>query len=103
MLNEQVAWRRLGGQTCSPRARGRLVIGLERSTPSGSYLLIIFVTLENKKFSPSAMKSELLVVKEQNKDLIRLKNPAEWFVYRKSFFRWSVVADVICASGLVAN
>lgn len=49
------------------------------------------------------MKSELLVVKEQNKDLIRLKNPAEWFVYRKSFFRWSVVEDVICASGLVAN
>lgn len=45
--------------------------------------------------------SERLVVKERSEDLIRFKSPAEWFVYRKWFFRWSAVEDAVSASGFL--
>lgn len=77
------------GQT-DPQSWGQrqLIVDLGCRTLSGSLsgacLEIISTSLENKKILHWVAKSEFLVVKEQNKDLIRLKNPAEWFVYRKS-------------------
>lgn len=49
------------------------------------------------------VKSELLIVKEQNKDFIRLKKPSRVVCLQEVIFRWSAVENVICASGLVVN
>lgn len=47
-------------------------------------------------------KSELLVVKEQNKDLIRLK-AQQRALFTGRCFRWSVEEDVIYGLGLIVN
>lgn len=61
------------------------------------------MSLGNRNSAPvQSVRSELLVVKEQNKDLIRLTSPAV-VCLQEAVFWWSVVGDVLCAGGLVVS
>lgn len=82
--------------------QGPLITDLECRTTLGSYLGITSVSLEKEKFLPQVAKSELLVVKEKNKGLIRLKTQQS-VCLQEVVFRWSVAEDVICGIGLVVN
>lgn len=92
MLREQASYGRQGRQMDpQPCGKGLLVINLEHTTLwaptwAPTWGLLLHLLKIKKKILPHVAKSEFFVVKEQNKDLIRLENPAEWYVYRKSVF-----------------